>query len=135
MSTTCFNTIQRLKLRPNSMFGPKSPAEQAAPRDSVISWANYETVGGYCQHVNFGHKTLQTKSFGWVHGGWSSPRRCALGRQGVEGQTPLVKVCTIGPEVVMLESCNLRFPHRVCPSPPPRRSSSPTGARSSTAAA
>jgi hypothetical protein len=40
-------------LPPNSMFGPKSPAERAAPRDSLISWVNYETVGGYCQHVKF----------------------------------------------------------------------------------
>ena len=37
------------------MFGPKSPAERAGPRDSVISWANYEPAGGYCQNVYFGH--------------------------------------------------------------------------------
>ena len=36
----------------NSMFGPKSPAERAAPRDSLISWGNYERAGGCCQHVN-----------------------------------------------------------------------------------
>ncbi len=90
----------------NSMFGPKSPAEQAARRDSVISWANHETVGGYCQYVNFGQKAPQTKPLEEVHGWWSSPRRCGLGRQGIEGQTPLVKVCIIRPEVVTLMSCS-----------------------------
>jgi hypothetical protein len=44
----------KAQILPNSMFGPKSPAERAAPRDSVISWANYEAVGGFCQYVNFG---------------------------------------------------------------------------------
>ena len=52
--------------------------------------------------------------------------------QGLRGQTPRVKVCIIEPEVVMLTSCKRRFPHRVCPSRPPGRSSLPTGARSST---
>jgi hypothetical protein len=65
---------------PNSMFGPKSPAERAAPRDSVISWANYEPVGGYCQHVYFGQNAQQMEPLGWVAGWWSSPRRCALAR-------------------------------------------------------
>src|SRR5665811_1994784 len=73
-------------LPPNSMFGPKSPAERAVPRDSVISWANYESVGGYCQHVYFGQNAQQMEPLGWVPGWWSSPRRCALARQGVEGK-------------------------------------------------
>ena len=52
MAVTC----ERMIDSSNSMFGPKSPAERAAPRDSVISWANHETVGGDCQYVNFGQK-------------------------------------------------------------------------------
>jgi hypothetical protein len=70
---------------PNSMFGPKSPAERAASRDSMISWSNYEIVGGDCQYVNFGQNAPQTKPLGWGHGWGSSPRRCALERQWVEG--------------------------------------------------
>src|ERR1035437_3781188 len=70
---------------PNSMFGPKSPAERAAPRDSMNSWSNYEIVGGDCQYVNFGQNAPQTKPLGWGHGWGSSPRRCALERQWVEG--------------------------------------------------
>ena len=73
------------RLRSNSMFGPKSPAERAVPRDSMISWANDEPAGGYCQHVNFGQNAPQTKPLGWGHGWGSSPRRCALERQWVEG--------------------------------------------------
>ncbi len=50
--------VRHIRAKPNSMFGPKSPAERAAPRESLISWANYETVGGYCQPVSFSSKGL-----------------------------------------------------------------------------
>jgi hypothetical protein len=53
-------------VRPNSMFGPKSPAERAAPEGPVISWKNYEAVGGYCQHVHFGQNAQQMEPLGWV---------------------------------------------------------------------
>jgi hypothetical protein len=107
--------VRMCAVRPNSMFGPKSPAERAAPRDSVISWANCETTGGYCQPVHFGQNAQQMERLGWVPGWWSSPRRCALARQEVAGQTPPLKVCTIRPQVVRLKSCQPRFPHPVCP--------------------
>src|ERR1035437_6327084 len=87
MTKATVNLRERLMfVRPNSMFGPKSPAERAGPRDSVLSWANYEPVGGYCQNVYFGQNAQQMEPLGWVAGWWSSPRRCALARQGVEGK-------------------------------------------------
>jgi len=69
----------------NSLFGPKCPDERATPRDTLISWADYETAGGYCQSVNFGQNAPQTKRLGWGHGWGLSRRRCALARQGVKG--------------------------------------------------
>ena len=49
---------------------------------------------------------------------WSSRHRCPLGRPGVEGRRPQVKVRTIGAEVVTLPPCHLKSPHRVPGSQP-----------------
>ena len=68
------------------MFGPKSPAERSAHRDSVISGTLYAIVGGDCQPISFGQNTPQTQPLRLGHdGGGASPRRTALGRQGVAG--------------------------------------------------
>lgn len=67
------------------MFGPKSPADRSAYLNSVISWTHYAILGGGCQYISFGQNTPQTQPLGLSPGGVASPRRSALGRQGVAG--------------------------------------------------
>ena len=63
--------VSRVLMRPlaNSMFGPKSPAERSAHRDSVISGTLYAIVGGDCQPISFGQNTPQTQPLRLGHDG------------------------------------------------------------------